>query len=84
MTSAILSFPEEPLASFTCGFGAADISHHTIVGTLRSWLAGVRIVEAIYQSARAGMVIDCQSCHRGKNPASLRGYIALHTSSPAL
>jgi glucose-fructose oxidoreductase len=33
MMSAVLHFPEERLASFTCSFGAADISRYTIVGT---------------------------------------------------
>jgi predicted dehydrogenase len=33
MTSVILYFPDERLASFTCSFGAADISHYTVVGT---------------------------------------------------
>jgi glucose-fructose oxidoreductase len=33
MTSAILRFPEERLASFTASFGAADISAYQIVGT---------------------------------------------------
>jgi predicted dehydrogenase len=33
MTSVILYFPDERLASFTCSFGGADISHYTVVGT---------------------------------------------------
>jgi predicted dehydrogenase len=33
MMSAILYFPGERLASFTCSFGAADISRYTVVGT---------------------------------------------------
>jgi predicted dehydrogenase len=33
MMSAILHFSEERLASFTCSFGAADISRYTVVGT---------------------------------------------------
>ncbi len=33
MMSAVLHFPEERLASFTCSFGAADISQYTVVGT---------------------------------------------------
>jgi glucose-fructose oxidoreductase len=33
MMSAILRFPDERLASFTCSFGAADISRYTVVGT---------------------------------------------------
>jgi predicted dehydrogenase len=31
--SAVLRFPEERLASFTCCFGAADTSHFRVVGT---------------------------------------------------
>ena len=33
MMSAILHFPDERLGSFTCSFGAADISRYTVVGT---------------------------------------------------
>ena len=33
MMSAILHFPHESLAAFTCSFGAADISRYTVVGT---------------------------------------------------
>ena len=33
MTSAILRFPEERLAAFTCSFGAADVSRYRVVGT---------------------------------------------------
>jgi predicted dehydrogenase len=33
MMSAVLHFPEERLASFTCSFGATDISRYTVVGT---------------------------------------------------
>jgi glucose-fructose oxidoreductase len=33
MTSAILRFPEERLATFTCSFGAADASNYDLVGT---------------------------------------------------
>ena len=33
MTSAVLRFPGERLASFTCSFGAADVSMYRIVGT---------------------------------------------------
>jgi glucose-fructose oxidoreductase len=32
-TSAILRFPDQRLASFTCSFGAADISAYQVVGT---------------------------------------------------
>jgi len=33
MTSAILRFPHDRLATFTCSFGAADISAYEVVGT---------------------------------------------------
>ena len=33
MTSAVLRFPGERVASFTCSFGAADVSSYRVVGT---------------------------------------------------
>ncbi|HET7745833.1 MAG TPA: Gfo/Idh/MocA family oxidoreductase, partial [Vicinamibacteria bacterium] len=33
MTSAVLRFPGERLATFTCSFGAADVSSYRVVGT---------------------------------------------------
>jgi glucose-fructose oxidoreductase len=33
MTSAVLRFPGERLAAFTCSFGAADVSSYQVVGT---------------------------------------------------
>jgi predicted dehydrogenase len=33
MTVAIMRFPSERLATFTCSFGSADISHYDLVGT---------------------------------------------------
>jgi glucose-fructose oxidoreductase len=33
MTSVIMEFPGDRLATFTCSFGAADISRYTLVGT---------------------------------------------------
>lgn len=36
MTAAILRFPDERLASFTCSFGAADRSEYEVVGTIGS------------------------------------------------
>jgi predicted dehydrogenase len=33
MTSAVLRFPGERLASFTCSFGAADTSQYEVIGT---------------------------------------------------
>lgn len=33
MTSVVLRFPGERLATFTCSFGSADISTYTVVGT---------------------------------------------------
>jgi glucose-fructose oxidoreductase len=33
MTSAILRFPDDRLAAFTCSFGAADVSSYEVIGT---------------------------------------------------
>jgi predicted dehydrogenase len=33
MTTVIMRFPEDRLASFTCSFGAVDISRYTLIGT---------------------------------------------------
>jgi glucose-fructose oxidoreductase len=33
MTSVVMEFPAERLATFTCSFGAADISRYTLVGS---------------------------------------------------
>jgi glucose-fructose oxidoreductase len=33
MTSVVMRFPQERLATFTCSFGAADISSYALVGT---------------------------------------------------
>ncbi|MGA8430002.1 MAG: Gfo/Idh/MocA family oxidoreductase [Candidatus Sulfotelmatobacter sp.] len=33
MTSVVMRFPNEQLASFTCSFGAVDISRYTLIGT---------------------------------------------------
>lgn len=33
MTSAVMRFPEERLATFTCSFGAADIARYSLIGT---------------------------------------------------
>jgi glucose-fructose oxidoreductase len=33
MTSAVLRFPNERIASFTCSFAAADVSNYQVVGT---------------------------------------------------
>jgi glucose-fructose oxidoreductase len=33
MTSAVLRFPRDRLASFTCSFGAADVSSYRVIGT---------------------------------------------------
>jgi predicted dehydrogenase len=33
MTSAIMRFPGERMATFTCSFGSADVSHYDLVGT---------------------------------------------------
>ena len=33
MTAVVMRFPEERLATFTCSFGAADVSRYTLIGT---------------------------------------------------
>lgn len=33
MTSVVMRFPQERIATFTCSFGAADISRYTLIGT---------------------------------------------------
>jgi predicted dehydrogenase len=33
MTSVVMRFPEERLATFTCSFGAADVSRYSLIGT---------------------------------------------------
>lgn len=48
MTSVVLRFPEDRLATFTCSFGAGDISRYTVVGT-----RGKLVVEPAYEYAMA-------------------------------
>jgi predicted dehydrogenase len=127
MTSAILRFPDERLAMFTCSFGAADVSRYTAAGTkgilaadpayeystgvrhqltkngktkkqsfpkrdqfaaeivyfsdciLKNkepepsgleGLADVKIVRAIYESARRGSAVELSGMPQKKKPAS--------------
>jgi len=58
MMSAVLYFPGERLASFTCSFGAADISRYTVVGT-----TGVLTSDPAYEYA---MDIDQQVIAEGR------------------
>jgi glucose-fructose oxidoreductase len=126
MTSVIMHFPDERLATFTCSFGAADVSRYTLIGTKgvltaepaydysmalkhhvvigektktrvfrkrdqfaaeviyfsdcilhnkepepSGWegLADVRIVQAIYESAKTGATVDVQKLPRKKRPS---------------
>lgn len=39
MTSVLMRFPEDRLATFTCSFGAADVSRYTLIGTKGSLTA---------------------------------------------
>ena len=48
MASVIMHFPEERLASFTCGFGSADVSRYTLVGT-----KGLLTAEPAYNYSKA-------------------------------
>lgn len=47
-TSVIMRFSRERLATFTCSFGAADISRYTLVGTM-----GILTVDPAYEYAKA-------------------------------
>jgi predicted dehydrogenase len=58
MMSAILHFPEERLASFTCSFGGADISRYAVVGT-----KGILTSDRAYEYA---MDIEQEVIARGK------------------
>jgi len=43
MTSVLMRFPEERLATFTCSFGAADFSRYSLIGTKGSLTAEPRL-----------------------------------------
>ena len=127
MTSVVMRFPGERLATFTCSFGAADVSRYTLVGArgiltadpaydysmalkhqikidertsaktfrkrdqfaaellyfsdciLRNkepepsgleGLADIRIVRAIYESARSGKSVDLPALEAKKRPSA--------------
>jgi predicted dehydrogenase len=127
MTSVVMRFPEDRLATFTCSFGAADVSRYTLIGTKSvltadpayeyamgiklhltvgektitrkfpkrdqfaaelvyfsdcilknrepepsglEGLADVRIVRAIYESARTGRVVELPELPSKKRPTS--------------
>lgn len=48
MTSAVMRFPGERLASFTCSFGAADVSRYSLIGT-----KGLLTADPAYEYAMA-------------------------------
>jgi predicted dehydrogenase len=48
MTSVVMRFPDERLATFTCSFGAADVSRYTLTGT-----KGVLTAEPAYDYSMA-------------------------------
>jgi len=48
MTSVVMRFPEERLATFTCSFGAADIARYSLIGT-----KGVLRFDPAYEYAMA-------------------------------
>jgi predicted dehydrogenase len=58
MTSAILRFPEDRLASFTCSFGAADTAVYEVVGS-----RGVLRVTQAYEHSEA---IDLEVSIKGR------------------
>jgi predicted dehydrogenase len=125
LTSVVMRFPEERLATFTCSFGATDVSRYTLIGTkgmltsdpaydysveikhhltigektkTRTFpkrdqfapeliyfsdcilndeepepsglegLADVRIVQAIYESARTGRIVEFSGSPAKKRP----------------
>jgi glucose-fructose oxidoreductase len=48
MTTVVMRFPKERLATFTCSFGAADISRYALIGT-----KGVLTADPAYEYASA-------------------------------
>jgi predicted dehydrogenase len=46
MTSVVMRFPDERVATFTCSFGAADVSRYTLLGT-----KGLLVAEPAYEYA---------------------------------
>jgi predicted dehydrogenase len=48
MTSVVMRFPEERVATFTCSFGATDVSRYSLVGT-----KGQLVAEPAYEYAEA-------------------------------
>jgi len=46
MASVVMRFPEERVATFTCSFGATDISRYTLIGT-----EGTLVAEPAYEYA---------------------------------
>jgi predicted dehydrogenase len=56
MTSVVLRFPGERLATFTASFGAADAGRYTLVGTKGSLTAdpGYEYAEALQQEVKIG------------------------------
>jgi len=82
MMSAILHFPDERLGSFTCSFGAADISRYTVVGT-----KGVMISDPAYEYAMdieqeivaRGKEIQKKVCQAGPVCRANRVFLRLHS-----
>jgi glucose-fructose oxidoreductase len=48
MASVVMRFPEDRIATFTCSFGAADISRYTLIGT-----KGLLVADPAYEYALA-------------------------------
>ncbi len=46
MTSVVMRFPQERVATFTCSFGAADVSRYTLIGT-----KGLLVADPAYEYA---------------------------------
>jgi glucose-fructose oxidoreductase len=65
MTSAILRFPKQRLASFTCSFGASDVAAYQVVGTK----GDVRVDPAYEYAARLKSVETVDGSKRAREYA---------------
>lgn len=64
--SAVLSFPGERLATFTCSFGAGDVSSYRIIGTK----GDVRVEPAFEYASGLGYTITVNGKQRSKQNAA--------------
>jgi glucose-fructose oxidoreductase len=79
MVSAVMRFPGDRLATFTCSFGAHDISNFQLVGTdailhfepaydYTDDMADIRIISAIDEAARGGRSVKLKPFRKAKRP----------------